>query len=281
MVYFISDVHLGSLAMPDAEAHQQRFVEWLDRVGQDADAVYLLGDIFDYWYESVWPNRRHFARFTPALDALQRLTQRCPVHFYVGNHDMWTWGWLTQRTGVQVHYEPEMLTICGKRCFLGHGDGLGDEKNRRFKALLHVFQNPVAQFLFRLVPPFASDCLGYHWAAASRRKELAQPELYRGENNEPLLNFAKSYCLQHVSAQDENGVPETAPVDYFIFGHRHIELSLMLPSRACVFILGDFFRQFTYAQMDNEGVLTILADGEAEDEHDYYSVNIGLPKLTL
>jgi len=241
VIYFVSDVHLGSRVMSDPAEHQRRFISLLEKMQQDASAIYLLGDVFDFWFEYYWPNERHFRQFEPVLTALREASSHCPVHLYVGNHDMWTFGWLAERTGVEVHYTPETLTLCGRKCLLAHGDGLGST-DRRFLFLRAFFHNPVPRFLFRLLPPAVGDWLGYSWAASSRRKEMKNPMGYAGEHEEELIRYAKQY---------------TEPVDYFIFGHRHIELALMLSNKACVYILGDFFRQYTYAQMDDAGQLSI------------------------
>lgn len=259
MIYFISDIHLGSRAIADAEAHQQRFVDLLQTWRKDATAVYILGDMFDFWHEYFWDFRLslagslgHFEPFRPTLLALRSLTQSgVEVHLFVGNHDMWTYGWLARETGVQVHYKPELMTIAGKQVFLAHGDGVVPSdfmaripeefrgKIRKFILLRKLlFLNPVAKFLMRILPACVGDKWGYEWAKHSRLRELAHPLEYKGENNEELVLYAKEQ-------------ERTQHIDYYIFGHRHILLDLMLASRARVAILGDFFRQFTYAQLDD------------------------------
>lgn len=243
MIYFLSDAHLGSKVVDDPAAHQQKFITLLDRMTEDASAIYLLGDIFDFWCEFFYGKRGKPQGFDDVLAALRRATARCEVHFFIGNHDIWTFGWLAEQTGVHVHRSPERLVLSGKTCFLGHGDGLGSS-DKRFLCLRRIFHNPILQFFFRLVPPAWGNRFGYKWAASSRRKELASPETYKGENNESLVTFAK---------QQE----ETLHTDYYIFGHRHIELHLLLPTRAQLFVLGDFFRQFTYAQMDDSGAISL------------------------
>lgn len=260
MIYFVSDIHLGSLVIDNPEQHQQRFIALLKRMEKDADAVYLLGDVFDFWMEYFWPNKRHFAQFQPVLDELRKLASLCDVHYFIGNHDLWMFGWLEKYTGVKMHYHPEEVTLYGKRCLLAHGDGLGSD-DRLFLFLRAYFHHPLPQFLYRLLPPALGDKFGYWWAASSRRKELAHPLEYLGEQKEELVRFAKRYEQQ----QNAGGLPETRPIDCFIFGHRHIELSLMLPSRACVYILGDFFRQFTYGVLSPEGVFSIEQDGSDAD----------------
>lgn len=242
MIYFLSDAHLGSLAIANPEEHQKRVADLLRQMGNDATAIYLLGDIFDFWFEYYWGNPKGYDLF---LDTLRTLTDKgIEIHYFIGNHDIWTFGYLEQRTGVTVHREPQIVTLSGKRCFLAHGDGLGSD-NRHFLLLRRFFRNPTAQFLFRLLPPSWGNALGYKWAKHSRLKELANPIAYQGENSEELIRFAK---------QTEN----TEHFDYYIFGHRHIELDLALATGARVVILGDTFRLWTYAALDENGMLTLM-----------------------
>lgn len=281
--YFISDAHLGSRAMTDPEEHQQKLVDLLRVMEDDAAGVILLGDIFDFWFEYLWecypakpetdaipPSKRFFA---PVLQQLRRMTDKgIEVHFFIGNHDIWTFGGLARMTGVTVHRSPEMVTLNGKRCFLAHGDGLVPSgyidalpksvkrRIKRFIFLRSVFHHPAAQALFRLVPPAWGDAFGYEWAKRSRLKELANPFPYKGENREELVLWAKEQeglcapSTEHRAPRTEHRAPRT---DYYIFGHRHIELDLQLASKSRVVILGDFFRQFTYASLDADGELIL------------------------
>ncbi|MBP5658924.1 MAG: UDP-2,3-diacylglucosamine diphosphatase [Paludibacteraceae bacterium] len=255
MIYFLSDAHIGSRAMDDPN-HQLRFVSLLSDLAKDATAIYLLGDIFDFWSEYVWRDKSK-EEYEPVLECLRAMTDRgIPVHYFIGNHDIWTYGELARRTGVIVHRKPETMTIAGKRCLLAHGDGLVPsgyleqfpkevrKKIRSFMRLRRLFHNPVAQFLFRLLPPAWGNKLGYEWAKRSRLKELENPCGYKGENKEELVLYAKER--------------EKSEMDYYIFGHRHIELDLELASGARVIILGDCFRQWTYASMDENGKLELL-----------------------
>ena len=256
MIYFLSDAHLGSKAFADGEAHQQRVVSLLNQMSKDASAIYMLGDMFDFWYEYFIPQCKR--QFAPFLQCLKALTAKgIEVHFFTGNHDMWTFGWLERVTGVIVHHEPLTTTLCGKKVFLAHGDGLVpadylqqlpepiQKKIRRFKALRQLFHNPIAQTLFRCMPPCIGDAMGYAWAKHSRLKDLQQPCGYKGENEEELVLWAKE--MENGEWRNENGH------DYYIFGHRHIELDLMINRHARVILLGDLFRTFTYAQMDEKG----------------------------
>lgn len=283
MYYFISDAHLGSRAMTDPEEHQQKLVDLLHVMEDDAAGVFLLGDIFDFWFEYLWecypakpetdaipPSKRFFA---PVLQQLRRMTDKgIEVHFFIGNHDIWTFGGLARMTGVTVHRHGEEITLNGKRCYLAHGDGLVPSgyidalpksvkrRIKRFIFLRSVFHHPAAQALFRLIPPAWGDAFGYEWAKRSRLKELANPFPYKGENREELVLWAKEQeglC----APSTENRAPSTEHreprTDYYIFGHRHIELDLQLASKSRVVILGDFFRQFTYASLDADGELML------------------------
>ena len=239
MIYFMSDAHLGSKAIDDPTAHQTRVVELLQRMSKDATAIYLLGDMFDFWYEYLWRDSSK-AQYTPFLNCLRELTDKgIEVHFFTGNHDIWTFGWLAEQTGMIVHKEPLDITLHGKRCFLAHGDGL-TKTDRKFLFIRGLFHNPLAQQLFRLVPPGLGNQIGYSWAASSRRKHLQVPNQYLGENVEEQMVFAK----QH---------EETDHFDYYIFGHRHLEMSLLLKTGAQVCCIGDFCDHSQYARMDAEG----------------------------
>lgn len=273
MIYFLSDAHLGSRVIKDGEAHQQRIISLLQSMAQDATEIYLLGDIFDFWYEYFWEKypqgteenvrefeerlpkgKKQYAHFLFCLRTLTR--QGIRIHYFIGNHDIWTFGGLSKMTGVEVHREPMVVTLHNKTVMMGHGDGLIpsrylttlephiQRKIRSFIRLRKFFHSPIPQWFFRLVPPALGDRFGYEWARRSRQKELDNPFPYKGENQEELVLYAKE--------REQAG----RHADYYIFGHRHIELDLQITKNSRVLILGDMFRQWTYAKM-NEGELTI------------------------
>ena len=253
MIYFLSDAHLGSRAIPDQQAHQQTLIAMLQEMAKDATTIYLLGDVFDFWCEYFWADRSK-EQYHPFLSTLKSLTDKgIQIHFFIGNHDIWTFGWLEQETGIQVHRKPESIDIAGKRLFLAHGDGLVpsdyvaklpktiQKKIKQFIFLRKAFHSPILQFFFRLLPPKWGNEFGYEWARKSRLKELANPCPYKGEDKEELVLFAKEQ-----EKRDHHH-------DFYIFGHRHIELDLMLIRNSRILILGDCWQQFTYAKMDNQG----------------------------
>ena len=259
MIYFLSDAHLGSRAIDNPKVHQQTLITMLQSMAKDATAIYLLGDIFDFWCEYFWCDRSK-EQYRPILETIKSMTDKgIQIHFFIGNHDIWTFGWLAKQTGIILHRKPESIIINDKKLFLAHGDGIVptnyieqlpksiQKKIRSFIFLRKIFHNPFLQILFRLLPPAWGNAFGYNWAKNSRLKELAKPCTYKGEDKEELVLFAKE--------QEQLGNHH----DYYIFGHRHIELDLMLSRNSRIIILGDCWQQFTYAQMDEQGniILTI------------------------
>lgn len=255
MIYFLSDAHLGSRVIENPQEHKQKFISLIREMCTDATAIYLMGDIFDFWCEFFYGKAGKPKGFDDVLEVLREASSKCEVHFFIGNHDIWTFGWLAEQTGMIIHKKPQTVVLNGKRCFLAHGDGVG-ETDRKFLFLRGLFHNPVLQFFFRLLPPAAGNEFGYRWAEASRRKDLEQPFDYQGETNESLVRFAKQ-------------TEATEHYDYYIFGHRHIELQLQLRTTAQVVILGDFFRQFTYARMDGSGILVLECADESTIDPSY------------
>ena len=257
MIYFLSDAHLGSLAIDRGWAHQKKLIGMLEEMSKDAVSIYLLGDMFDFWFEYFHHDKSKH-QYSPLFKELRKLRrQGIHIHFFIGNHDLWTFGGIEKMCGADVHYEPCTINRYGKSLFLSHGDGLLPEnwqtlypktvqrKIKRFIRLRHIFRSPFLQFCFRCLPPSWGNKFGYEWAKRSRLKELANPCPYKGENEEELVLFAKD--------QEAQGNHR----DYYIFGHRHIELDLQIASGSRVVILGDTFKQWTYAKLDKRGQLTL------------------------
>ena len=245
MVYFISDAHLGSRALTSMRTRERRLVKFLDSIKHKASAVYMLGDIFDFWFEYHNVVPKGYTRFLGKLSELS--DQGIELHFYVGNHDMWAFDYLHHECGMTIHPEPEELLLpcvdgSSQVAFIGHGDGLGD-KDRKFLFLRSMFHNPLLQRLFACIHPSWSVGFGLEWAKRSRLKHEAEgAPRYLGEQQEPLIQYSKQYLEKH---------PD---INYFIYGHRHIELDLMLNRDSRIIILGDCWQQFTYAQFDNFGL---------------------------
>ena len=257
MIYFLSDAHLGSLAIGKGWAHQKKLIDMLEEMSKDAASIYMLGDMFDFWMEYfIHDKRKH--QYAPFFKELRKLSkQGIHVHIFTGNHDLWTFGGMAQLSYAEIHYEPCTILRYGKAIYLAHGDGLlpsnweslypkdVKKKIKRFMRLKDIFRSPFLQFCFRCLPPSWGNKFGYEWAKRSRLKEIAKPCPYKGEDKEELVLFAKEQEKQHNHR------------DYYIFGHRHIELDLQISKDSRVVILGDCFKEFTYAKLDHKGNLTL------------------------
>ena len=257
MIYFLSDAHLGSLAIERGWAHQKKLIEMLEEMSKDAVSIYMLGDMFDFWME-YFVHDKNKRQYHPFCKELRKLTKRgIHVHIFTGNHDLWTFGGLAKLTGAEIHYDPCTIQRYGKSLYLAHGDGLlpdnweqlypkeVQKKIKRFMQLRRIFRSPFLQFCFRCLPPAWGNKFGYEWAKRSRLKELAKPCPYKGEDKEELVLFAKDQERQLNHR------------DYYIFGHRHIELDLQITKDSRVVILGDTFKLWTYAKLDHKGHLTM------------------------
>lgn len=237
-VYFASDVHLGLPGVEDPLVREKRFVRWLDMAKEDADAIFLLGDIFDFWYEYKKVVPRGFSRF---LGKLSEITDSgIEVHFFTGNHDVWAFDYLEKECGAILHFKPFVTEIGEKKFFLHHGDGLGD-LDRGYKLLKCLFTSKVAQFLFsNLVHPNFALWLGQKWSYKSRySKGIANA--YRGEKE-----FIYQFALQEVKRDR---------YDFMVFGHRHTPVKVTIPnSNTQMIILGDWITSSVYGVFDGDDV---------------------------
>ena len=250
-VYFLSDAHLGSLAIPHGRTQERRLVRFLDSIKHKAAAVYLLGDMFDFWYEFKTVVPKGYTRFLGKLSELTDLGVE--VHFFIGNHDIWCGDYLEKECGVILHREPLTTEIYGKEFYLAHGDGLGDP-DAGFKLLRLLFHSRTMQRLFSTLHPRWSVALGLNWAKHSRMKRVdgKDPD-YLGEDKEPLVLYTKNYLKTH---------PD---INFFIYGHHRIELDLMLNATERVVILGDLINFFSYAVFDGEHLfLENYIEGETQ-----------------
>ncbi len=236
-IYFISDAHLGSRLEKNPRAHEKKVVDWLDMVKADASAIYMLGDMFDFWYEYRTVVPKGYVRFLGKMAEL--VDAGIEIHFFTGNHDIWTFGYLEQEVGLIVHRTPEEFRFGSKNFYLAHGDGLSTE-DHAFKFIRNIFHNRTCQKLFRYIPPQIGQNFGFTWSRKNREKLTPEDHKFKGEDKEQLVLYAKKYFESH---------PE---LDFIIFGHRHIELDLQLKDRKRVVILGDFVRLFTYGIWDGE-----------------------------
>jgi UDP-2,3-diacylglucosamine hydrolase len=235
--YFLSDVHLGAATHDKHPVHhiEKKLCRWFDKVKMDAETIYLLGDIFDFWFEYKYVVPRGFTR---VLGKIAELTDNgITVHFFIGNHDIWVTDYLQKECGMIVHTMPLVCEIYGQKFFLAHGDGLGD-KSRSFRFIRYLFHNQLCRKAFACLHPRWALALAHKWSYHSRL--TGDMVGYLGEDKEYLVQFAKEHL-------------KVAPnINFFIFGHRHILLDLMLSSSSRIIILGDWLTYFSYGVFDGE-----------------------------
>ena len=237
-VYFISDCHLGAGTLKNPKEYERRVVRFLESIEDDCEELYLMGDIIDYWFEFKHVVPKGFTRF---LGQLGKMSDKgVKIHWFTGNHDIWIFGYLPEEVGCTLHTKHEVVELKGKKLFLAHGDGLGDDRTS-LKLMTGFFHSSICQRMFSWIHPDLSTGFAHWWSKKSRLSGDDFPE-YMGEDKEHVVIFAKNYLAQ-----------AKEPIDYFVFGHRHIELDLMLTRQTRLFILGDWIKHFSYAVMDEQG----------------------------
>jgi UDP-2,3-diacylglucosamine hydrolase len=235
-IYFASDFHLGVPAYEKSLQREKLVCKWLDEVKQDAEEIYLVGDVFDFWFEHKFTVPKGFVRL---MGKIAEITDSgIKVHMFTGNHDMWIKGYLPQELNVSVFYEPIEKTYNGKQFFIGHGDGLGPG-DHKYKFIKKVFSSKVCQWLFARLHPNLSFGVANYFSKKSRSATGSSDEKFLGNDNEWLYIFCRDHLKNH-------------KVDYFIFGHRHLPLDLDVEGKARYINLGDWLRYNSYAVFDGE-----------------------------
>ncbi len=235
-VYFASDNHLGAPTMEHSRAREKIFVAWLDDIKQDAAAIFLLGDLFDFWmeYKTVVPKG-----FTRTLGKLAEITDSgIPVYYFVGNHDLWMSGYFEEELSIPVFHGPQQFTFNYTTFFIGHGDGLGPG-DKGYKRMKKVFTNPVAKWLYRWVHPDWGVRLARYFSVNNKMISGDEDIKFLGEEKEWLVQYSK----QKLGEQH---------YDYFVFGHRHLPLEINLGNSSKYINLGDWITYFTYGVFDGE-----------------------------
>ncbi len=235
-IYFASDMHLGFPRREESIHRERKVVQWLDDIIDEADELYLLGDVFDFWFEYKHVVPRGFTRF---LGKLAEFTDRGkPVHFFTGNHDVWVFDYLPKEIGVKVYRKPIIREIDGKKFFIGHGDGLGSG-DVGYKFLKGIFTNKVLQWLFARLHPNGAVGFAHRWSKHSRYNKGFAADDYNPDN-EHLVSFIKEHeTKEHC--------------DYYVFGHRHFPVSHAVKNAIYV-NLGDWLTHFSYAFWDGKAM---------------------------
>jgi UDP-2,3-diacylglucosamine hydrolase len=232
-IYFASDFHLGLRTGAPHLERELKVVSWLNSIAQDAKEIYLLGDIFDFWWEYKLVVPRGFTRFLGTIAAIT--DSGTPVHFFPGNHDFWVTDYLSDECGIIIHTEPVTKIFDGKKFHLAHGDGLGT-KNIGYKILLSLFHNKPLRTIYSALHPSIGVGFGHRWSLNSRLVKGIKLEFF-GEEKEELVRYSKV-------------ILENDKIDYFIFGHRHLAMSFTLRQKVEIVFLGDWIENGSYAEWD-------------------------------
>lgn len=233
-IYFASDLHLGFPDRPNSLQRERRFVAWLNSIAADAGQLFLLGDLFDFWFEYQQVVPRGYVRLLGKLAQLSDAGVQ--LHVFCGNHDQWMTDYLEQELQAVIYRSPQLMTLQGKRMLLAHGDGLGPG-DHGYKLLKKLFRNPAARWLFARLHPNFGVWLGQRWSRNNR--------LLNGEEQAAFLGPEKEWLIQYARARLEQ-----EHVDYFVFGHRHIMLTYELTPRSTLIMLGDWLTHDSYAVME-------------------------------
>jgi UDP-2,3-diacylglucosamine hydrolase len=234
-IYFASDFHLGVPSFQKSREREDAIVSWLNHVEKDAEKIFLVGDIFDFWFEYKHSIPKGFVRLQGKL--AQLVDSGIEVIFFIGNHDMWMFDYFEQEIGVKIYRKERPFELMGTKFFIGHGDGLGPG-DRGYKFIKKVFANKFCQWCFARLHPNLGIGMANYWSRKSRGKEK-EPQEFLGEDKEWLVAYTKEKSKE-VDAK------------YFIFGHRHLPIEFDLPNGSKYVNLGDWINHRTYVVFDGE-----------------------------
>lgn len=237
-VYFLSDFHLGAPDYETSLERERRIVRFLDEIRKDAAVIFIVGDLFDFWYEYRTVVPKGYVRI---LGKMAEITDSgIPMHFFVGNHDMWMKGYFEQELNIPVYHKPQEFIYNDKTFLVGHGDGLGPG-DHGYKFMKKIFRNPVCQWMFGILPPAVGVGLANYLSRRSRAMTGQTDAVFLGEEKEWLI----TYCKEEL---------EKKHYDYFIFGHRHLPIDFSLKNNSRYINLGDWIRYNSYAVFDGKEI---------------------------
>jgi UDP-2,3-diacylglucosamine hydrolase len=237
-LYFVSDAHLGVPNFAASLERERLLIRLLEEAEKDAAAIYIVGDLFDFWFEYKHAIPKGHVRILGKLADL--CDKGIPVHLFTGNHDMWLFDYLPKEIGVQLHREPITFTHCGKRFLVGHGDGLGPG-DYGYKLIKRIFASKICQWLFARIHPNAGIGIANYWSRKSRKSTGTKDAKYLGKENEWLVHYCEEYL-------------QSNSIDYFVFGHRHLPLEVELSNGSRYINLGDWITYFSYAVVENDEI---------------------------
>ena len=235
-VYFASDQHLGAPTPEASFPREQKFVAWLDEVKKDAEAIFILGDLFDFWFEYKTVVPKGFVRVLGKLAEIK--DSGIPIYFFVGNHDLWMRDYFEKELNIPVYHEPQEFTINGVKMLIGHGDGLGPG-DKGYKRMKKVFTFPLFQWMFRWLHPDLGMKLGQYMSVKNKLISGDEDAKYLGDENEWLVQYCKKKLTE-------------THYDYFVFGHRHLPLNIQLQENSRYINIGDWIQYFTYGVFEDK-----------------------------
>tara|TARA_B100001173_G_scaffold303083_1_gene305472 strand:- start:1451 stop:2206 length:756 start_codon:yes stop_codon:yes gene_type:complete len=237
-IYFAADNHLGFPNSAESRLREKHFVAWLEEVRKDAAAIYLLGDLFDFWFEYKTVVPKGFVRVLGKLAELS--DEGIPITFFVGNHDLWMRDYFQKELGIIVYHQPITLTVGETNFFMGHGDGLGP-RDKGYKRMKKLFENPLAKWFFRWLHPDLGMQLGHYMSLKNKLISGAEDVKFLGDDREWLVAYSKRKLKEK-------------HYDYFVFGHRHLPLEIKLSEKSQYINLGDWITHNTYAEFDGNNM---------------------------
>ena len=235
-IYFLSDFHLGA---PDAAAsliREKKIIQFLDEIKHDAAEIFILGDLFDFWYEYKKVVPKGYVRILGKLAELS--DSGIPLYFFVGNHDMWMNDYFQKELNIPVFFEPKEFVYSGKKFLIGHGDGLGPG-DHGYKFIKKIFRNKVCQWFFGILPPYIGMGIAGYFSRKSRAQTGQTDEVFLGDDKEWLVLYSK-------------GILAKEHYDFFVFGHRHLPLDIKLNDTSRYLNLGDWIKYNSYAVFDGD-----------------------------
>ncbi|HET8839303.1 MAG TPA: UDP-2,3-diacylglucosamine diphosphatase [Flavobacteriaceae bacterium] len=235
-IYFSSDNHLGAPTWAESLPREKIFVKWLDSIKHDAEVIFLLGDLFDFWFEYKTVVPKGFVRVLGKLAELR--DSGIKIHFFVGNHDLWMHDYFEKELNIPVYHKPKEFVLNNKHFLIGHGDGKGPG-DKGYKRMKKVFTNPFFKWLFRWVHPDIGVRVAQHLSVKNKLISGDEDKKFLGEEQEWLAQYSKRKL-------------ESKHFDYFIFGHRHLPMEIKVGENSTYYNLGDWINHYTYGVFDGE-----------------------------
>ena len=235
-IYFSSDNHLGAPTKEESFPREKKFVKWLDEVKEDAAAIFLLGDLFDFWFEYKTVVPKGFVR---TLGKLAEISDSgIPIYFFVGNHDLWMNDYFKKELNIPTYHDSKEFIFNNKTFLIGHGDGKGPN-DKGYKRMKKVFTNPFLKWIYRWLHPDIGMRIAHHLSVKNKLISGDEDNIFLGDNKEWLAAYAKRKL-------------ENKHYDYFVFGHRHLPMEIKVGENSTYFNLGDWINHYTFGVFDGE-----------------------------